>query len=85
MRNFVDTDRVLASVGSLFCLSMRDSNRIMHQLVVIKTEGNLQQTEQSINHVVMLKTFVDSIKPVWQALAGATSEELRKIRQVCSS
>jgi DNA mismatch repair protein MSH4 len=46
-------------------------------------EGNIQQAEQSINQVVTLKTFVDSIKPVWQALTGAASEELKKIRQVC--
>ena len=41
--------------------------------------------EQSVNNVLMLKTFVDSIKPVWQALTGAASEELQKIRQVCCS
>jgi hypothetical protein len=46
-------------------------------------EGNIQQAEQSINQVVTLKAFVDSIKPVWQALTGAASEELKKIRQVC--
>ena len=48
----------------------------------MRVEGNIQQTEQSINQVVTLKTFIDSIKPIWQALAGAGSEELRKIRQV---
>ena len=30
----------------------------------------------------MLKTFVDSIKPIWQALAGVGSTELQKIREV---
>jgi DNA mismatch repair protein MSH4 len=49
----------------------------------MKTGGNIQQIEQSINQVVTLKTFVDSIKPVWQALTGAASQELRKICQVC--
>jgi DNA mismatch repair protein MSH4 len=48
----------------------------------MKVEGNIQQIEQSINQVVTLKTFVDSIQPVWQALNGAASEELQKIRQV---
>jgi hypothetical protein len=32
--------------------------------------------------VLMLKTFVDSIKPIWQALAGVKSGELTKIREV---
>jgi DNA mismatch repair protein MSH4 len=54
------------------------------QLVIIKTEGNIQQMEQSINQVVILKTFIDSIKPVWQALTAAASQELRKICQVCT-
>lgn len=48
----------------------------------MRIEGNIQQTEQSINQMVTLKTFVDSIKPVWQGLTGVASEELRKIRQV---
>jgi hypothetical protein len=30
----------------------------------------------------MLKAFIDNIKPLWQALAGAGSGELQKIRQV---
>src|ERR1700743_3662793 len=38
--------------------------------------------EQSVNNILLLKTFVDSIKPIWQALAGAGSEELQMIRQV---
>jgi DNA mismatch repair protein MSH4 len=31
----------------------------------------------------MLKSFVGAIKPVWQALTGASSAELQKIRQLC--
>jgi hypothetical protein len=38
--------------------------------------------EQSANHVLMLKKFVDSINPIWQALSGASSDELQMIRQV---
>jgi DNA mismatch repair protein MSH4 len=37
--------------------------------------------EQSINNVLMFKTFIDSIRPLWQALLGASSEELVKIRE----
>ena len=40
--------------------------------------------EQSVNNVLMLKTFVDSIKPVYQALVGASSAELLQIHQLCS-
>jgi len=38
--------------------------------------------EQSVNNVLMLKSFVDSIKPIWQGLAGVSSDELQKIREV---
>lgn len=31
----------------------------------------------------MLKTFVDGIKPIWQALTGVHADELSKIRAVC--
>lgn len=44
---------------------------------------DFQYMEQSVNNVLMLKSFVDSIKPVWQILAGASSPELLKIQQVC--
>jgi DNA mismatch repair protein MSH4 len=52
------------------------------QLVIIPTKVNFQYAEQCINNVLMLKAFVDSIKPLWQALAGASSGILLKIRQV---
>jgi hypothetical protein len=45
-------------------------------------KANFQYAEQRINNVLMLKAFVDSIKPLRQALAGAGSGELQKIRQV---
>ena len=52
------------------------------QLVIIPTKVNFQYAEQCINNVLMLKAFVDPIKPLWQALAGASSGDLQKIRQV---
>ncbi len=52
------------------------------QLVIIPSKMSLHFIEQSINNVLMLKTFVDSIKPIWQALAGAGSGELQVIREV---
>jgi DNA mismatch repair protein MSH4 len=50
--------------------------------VIIPTKVNFHYAEQCINNVLMLKAFVDSIKPLWQALAGVGSGELQKIRQV---
>jgi DNA mismatch repair protein MSH4 len=50
--------------------------------VILPTKANFQYAQQCINNVLMLKAFVDSIKPLWQALAGASSGDLHKIRQV---
>jgi DNA mismatch repair protein MSH4 len=84
MKDFVDTDRLLASASSTHCLLLAaDAVKLTaFQLVIMKTKGNIQEMEQSINQVVVLKTFVDSIKPVWQALTTAASQELQKICQV---
>jgi hypothetical protein len=50
--------------------------------VIIPTKVDFQYAEQCINNVLMLKAFVDSINPLWQALVGVGSGELQKIRQV---
>jgi DNA mismatch repair protein MSH4 len=64
-----------ASMSTLRCLCF--------QLVIVPTKVSFQYAEQCINHILMLKAFIDNIKPIWQALAGAGSAELQKIRQVC--
>ena len=62
--------------ATLFCLYL------LSQLVIFATKIDFHHAEQSINHMLMLKTFIDGIKPVWQALAGVSSKELVKIREV---
>ena len=57
-------------------------NELMGQIVKLPTMIDFDYMEQSVNNVLMLKTFVDSIKPVWQALVGAASDELQHIREV---
>lgn len=61
-----------------------DTDRVLSQLIIIPTKINFQHAEQSINNVVQLKTFVDAIKPIWQALTSAECEELTKIRSLCA-
>ncbi|KAF9629883.1 hypothetical protein BFW01_g64 [Lasiodiplodia theobromae] len=39
--------------------------------------------EQAINHVIMLKQFVISIRPIYEALTGARSTMLREIQAFC--
>ncbi|OQV08984.1 Mut domain-containing protein isoform 2 [Cladophialophora immunda] len=63
--------------------SFIDADRVLATLVVVSTRQDFHFMEQSINNVLMLKTLVDGVKPVWQALAGANSAELQAIRQLC--
>lgn len=46
------------------------------------TKPDSTYTEQSVNNVLMLKTFVDSIAPIWRALGNSNCEELSNIYQV---
>ncbi|KAG9991175.1 hypothetical protein KCU78_g19768, partial [Aureobasidium melanogenum] len=61
-----------------------DADKILTQLIIIPTKPSLQSTEQSINHVIMLKQFVASIQPVYEALIGSKSVMLKEIRRNCT-
>ncbi|KAG9541811.1 hypothetical protein KCU79_g18374, partial [Aureobasidium melanogenum] len=61
-----------------------DADKILTQLIIIPTKPSLQSTEQSINHVIMLKQFVASIQPVYEALTGSKSVMLKEIRRNCT-
>jgi DNA mismatch repair protein MSH4 len=52
------------------------------QLIVKPVKQTLQTTEQAINQVIMLKQFVFSVNPVFEALTGARSSMLINIREV---
>ncbi|KAI9764820.1 MAG: MutS protein msh4 [Candelina submexicana] len=54
------------------------------QLIIIRTKQSVQTTEQAINNVVVLKHFLNSVDPIFEALTGARTELLREIREaVC--
>lgn len=46
------------------------------------TEQTSQNGEQSVNYVIMLKTYISSLIPVFRALATAQSGLLLTIRDV---
>ena len=53
------------------------------QLIIQPTQLDIQHSEQSINHILMLKTFVQCVGPVYEALSSARSPLLVDIRNVC--
>ncbi|KAK5951705.1 MutS protein msh4 [Knufia fluminis] len=59
-------------------------DKALANLVLLPKNIDFQYMEQSVNNVLMLKSFVDSIKPIWQCLTGVSSDELLKIRELCS-
>jgi DNA mismatch repair protein MSH4 len=61
-----------------------DTDRCLTAIVKMPTKVDLGYMEQSVNNVLMLKSFVDSIKAVWQSLAGARSRKLQEIRDLCA-
>lgn len=61
-----------------------DTDRVLAAIVVISTKLDFQHAEQSVNNVLMLKSFVDGIKPIWQALSSALSLDLQRIRELCN-
>ncbi|KAF3044696.1 MutS protein msh4 [Didymella heteroderae] len=61
-----------------------DADRILTALIVKPAKPSLQTTEQAINKVIMLKQFVLSVNPVFEALTGARSSMLNNIRELCA-
>lgn len=61
-----------------------DVDRILTQLILIKTQPSLKDSEQAVNSVIMLKQSVMLVQPVFEALTGARSVMLQEIRNLCS-
>ncbi|KAK3197092.1 hypothetical protein GRF29_1536g554834 [Pseudopithomyces chartarum] len=54
------------------------------RLIIVPTKPSLHTTEQSINQVIMLKQFILSVSPIYEALTGARSWMLNNIRELCA-
>ncbi|CAN9409027.1 unnamed protein product [Alternaria alternata] len=61
-----------------------DADRILTALIITPSKPTLQTTEQSINHIIMLKQFINSVRPVFEALTGTKSVMLNNIREICA-
>jgi hypothetical protein len=58
------------------------SVKLTLKIILVPTKRTAQYIEQSVNHVIMLKTYVSAIKKVYGALGAAQSELLTTIREV---
>ncbi|KAK4546235.1 hypothetical protein LTR36_002372 [Oleoguttula mirabilis] len=62
-----------------------DVDKTLTQLILIPVQLGVKDTEQAINNVIMLKQFVNLIKPVFEALTGARCLMLQEIRSMSAN
>lgn len=63
--------------------SFHDIEKLLTTLIIIPTQPDIQQSEQLINHILLLKNFVYAINPIHEVLTGARSDLLATIRENC--
>ncbi|KAF2831995.1 DNA mismatch repair protein MutS [Ophiobolus disseminans] len=61
-----------------------DADRILTALIITPSKPTLQTTEMAINQIIMLKHFVGSVNPIFEALTGTGSSMLDNIRELCA-
>ncbi|KAL3476769.1 muts domain V-domain-containing protein [Aspergillus californicus] len=61
-----------------------DADKVLTALILVPTKRTFQYVEQSVNNVIMLKTYVSSISSVYKGLAAAQSSLLLTIREYCA-
>ncbi|GIC94309.1 MutS family protein MSH4 [Aspergillus udagawae] len=61
-----------------------DADKALTSLILAPTKRTFKYVEQSVNNVIMLKTYVSSIKSIYKALATAQSSLLMTIRELCA-
>lgn len=59
-------------------------NTNTRKLIIIPQKPSLQDSEQAINNVLMLKTFLEKAGVIFKALEPATGPLLLKVRDLCS-
>lgn len=52
-------------------------------MIVVPSQPDIRYSEQSINNILMLKSFVQAIPSLFETLAGARSDLLVMIRENC--
>ncbi|POS75070.1 MutS domain V [Diaporthe helianthi] len=60
-----------------------DVEKLLSKLILLPTEPSLEASEQAINEVLMIKSFVVAAPTIFNALASAHSELLIRIRDHC--
>lgn len=62
-----------------------DVEKLLSKLILLPANPSLEATEQAINNVLMIKSFVAAIPALFESLASACSALLVRIRDHCRS
>ncbi|RYO83947.1 hypothetical protein DL766_000988 [Monosporascus sp. MC13-8B] len=62
-----------------------DVEKLLTKLVIIPSESSIYVSEQAINDVLSVKSFVAAVPPIYEALAAARTDLLTRIRDICRS
>ncbi|ROV92998.1 hypothetical protein VMCG_09027 [Cytospora schulzeri] len=60
-----------------------DIEKLLSKLILLPTKPSLEATEQAINNVLIIKSFVVAVPALFESLASARSALLVKIRENC--
>lgn len=60
-----------------------DVEQLLTKLVILPKDGSIYESEQAINNILKLKSFLATIPAVFQSLETATSPLLVDIRECC--
>ncbi|QKX54560.1 uncharacterized protein TRUGW13939_01647 [Talaromyces rugulosus] len=61
-----------------------DADKVLTSIILNPVKLSINYVEQSVNHVIMLKSYVYSISAVYEALTGTESALFLKIRDMCA-
>ncbi|UPK91984.1 hypothetical protein LCI18_002919 [Fusarium solani-melongenae] len=60
-----------------------DTEKILTKLIVVPKNMPIQKVEEQINHVLMVKSFLEAVSELYIALEPATCDLLVKVRDLC--
>lgn len=61
-----------------------DIERVLTKLIIVPSKPSIRESEQAINNILMIKSFLKLVSNLYEALQPAESALLLKIRSLCS-
>ncbi|OWP03875.1 DNA mismatch repair protein mutS [Marssonina coronariae] len=61
----------------------QDTEKLLSSLIIVPTQPDILYSEQLINQILILKSFTQCVRPVFESLAGASTDLLIMIRENC--